>query len=126
MKKAVAMVLMVMMVLALSVSAFAAGQLTLEDAKQEALRYAGVRAADATFIKAYQDWDDGRAIYEIEFYANGTEYEMDVDVNTGRITDFDTEYHGGAGRQGFGGHYGYDDDWDDRYDYDDDDWFDWD
>jgi len=141
MKKAVAMAVMVMMVLALSVSAFAAGQLTVEDAKQAALNYAGVRASEATFTKAYQDWDDGRLVYEIKFYANGTEYDMDVDAGSGRITDFSTEYHGGYSQPFYGGcnqpanggYYGYDYDWDDRYEYDydwddryDDDWFDWD
>ena len=55
MKKAVAMVLMVMMVMmvVLSVSAFAAGhRLTVDEAKQAALKYAGVSAQDATFTKS--------------------------------------------------------------------------
>ena len=119
MKKAVAVVLAVMMVLVLSVSAFAArGSLTLEEAKQAALEYAGVKASEATFTKAHRDFDDGREVYEIEFYANGTEYEMDVDAYTGRILEFSKEYHGGYGRYN-------DDDMYDR-DYDLDDFFDWD
>ncbi|MBQ3373269.1 MAG: PepSY domain-containing protein [Oscillospiraceae bacterium] len=124
MKKAVAMVLVVMVVLAFGASAFAAGQgLSLEQAKQEAVNYAGVRMEEVTFTKAYQGWDDGRAVYEIEFYANGTEYDMDVDVLTGRITDFSREYHGGYDAGQFGGYYGYydDRDWDDAFD----DLFDW-
>ena len=53
MKKAVAMVLVVVMMLAFGVTAFAAkGPLTVEQAKQVALDYAGVKAADATFTKA--------------------------------------------------------------------------
>ena len=154
MKKAVAMVMVVVMMLALSVTAFAAqGPLTVEQAKQAALDYAGVKASEANFTKAHRDWDNGREVYEIEFYANNTEYDMDVDVNTGRITDFSTEYHGGYSsfnnRQSVNtqpasgsynqpaGHYGYydddwddlyDRDWDDRYDYDYDwdDWYDYD
>ncbi len=87
MKKAVAMVLMVMMVV-LSVSAFAAGhRLTVDEAKQAALKHTGVSVQDATFTKACLDWEDGRQVYEIEFVAGGMEYEMDVDVYTGRITD---------------------------------------
>ena len=124
MKKAVAMVLVVMVVLAFGASAFAAGQgLSLEQAKQEAVNYAGVRMEEVTFTKAYQGWDDGRAVYEIEFYANGTEYDMDVDVLTGRIMDFSREYHGGYDAGQFGGYYGYydDRDWDDAFD----DLFDW-
>ena len=100
MKKAVAMVMVVVMMLAFGVTAFAAnGPLTVEQAKQAALDYAGVKAAEATFTKAHRDWDNGREVYEIEFYANNTEYDMDVDVNTGRIMSFSTEYHGGCGRR---------------------------
>ena len=135
MKKAVAMVMTVVMMLAFGVTAFAAhGPLTVEQAKRTALDYAGVRAADASFTKVHRDWDDGREVYEIEFYAGNTEYDMDVDVNTGRVTDFSTEYHGGysqpnssAPSQPTYGYYDDDwDDWDDRYDHDFDDRFDWD
>ena len=94
MKKAVAMVLVVVMMLALGVTAFAAkGPLTVEEAKQVALDYAGVKAADANFTKAHRDFDNGREVYEIEFYAFNTEYDMDVDVLTGKVTDFSKEYH---------------------------------
>ena len=69
MKKAIAMVMVVVMMLALGVTAFAAqGPLTMEQAKQVALDYAGVKAADATFTKAHRDYDNGRQVYEIEFY----------------------------------------------------------
>ncbi len=140
MKKAVAMVMVVVMMLALGATAFAAGgRLTPDQAKQAALEYAGVKASEATFTKAYRDWDDGREVYEIEFFANNTEYDMDVDVNTGRITDYNMEFYGGYSNTQPGGGYGYHDwddwddrydryDWDDRYDYDRDfdDMFDWD
>ena len=136
MKKAVAMVMVVVMMLAFGVTAFAAnGPLTVEQAKQAALDYAGVKAAEATFTKAHRDWDNGREVYEIEFYANNTEYDMDVDVNTGRIMGFSTEYYGGYGnfnnqpavntQPGYGYGY-YDDDWDDMYDRDWDDRYDYD
>ena len=125
MKKLFAMVMVVVMLLALGASAFAAGQgLTLEQAKQKALDYAGVKAAEASFTKGYKSWDDGREVYEIEFYVGSTEYDMDVDVSTGRITDFSMDYHGVYGQPGggangsYGSGYGYYDDWDDRYDYD--------
>ena len=134
MKKMFAVLMVVMMMLALGATAFAAGgKLTLEQAKQAALDHAGVKASEATFTKAYRDWDDGREVYEIGFYAGNTEYEMDVDALSGRITDFSTEVHAvyGAPAGGFVyGHYDYDDDdrydydWDDRYDDDLDDWFD--
>lgn len=119
MKKMFAVLMVVAMMLALGATAFAAGRgLTVDQAKQAALDYAGVKASEATFTKAHRDWDDGREVYEIEFYVGSTEYEMDVDVLTGRITDFNIEYHGGYGQPG--GVYGYhDDDWDDWFDWDD-------
>ena len=137
MKKAVAMVLVVVMMLAFGVTAFAAkGPLTVEQAKQVALDYAGVKAADVTFTKAHRDYDDGRQVYEIEFYANNTEYDMDVDVNTGRVTDFSTEYHGVYNPPAYSSQpvpntqttvttYGYYYD-DDMYDFDYDDMYDFD
>ena len=150
MKKAVAMVMAVMMVLVFSVTAFAAnGPLTLEQAKQVALDYAKVNAADATFTKAHQDWEHGRQVYEFEFYAKDTEYDVDVDANSGAIVKFSTERIYVASQQPAAagsktpsynaapnGYY-YDDDWydwddryDDRYDWDDrydyDDRYDWD
>ena len=125
--KVLAAVMALVMVLALSAAAFAEnGSVSLEQAKQIALEHAGVKASEASFTKAYQSWDDGRAVYEIEFYVGNTEYDMDVDVNTGRVTDFSTEIHGGYFGtdpdgfygQGGQGYYGWDDDYDDYYDRD--------
>ncbi len=133
-KKVFAVVMAVVMILTIKVAAFASdGKLTLEQAKQAALDYSGVSASEAVFTKAHRGWDDGREVFEIEFYAGGIEYDMDVDVYTGQITDFNKEYHGAYSRPGTGyGYHDYDDlddlfDWDDdRYDWDDDryDWFD--
>ena len=130
MKKAVAMVMAVMMVVVLSVTAFAAGPLTLDQAKQTALNYAGVNAADATFTKAHPDWENGREVYELEFYANNTEYDVDVDANSGEIVKFSTEFFGGYATPNYNtapnnygnGYFYYDDDmydrdWDDMFDF---------
>ena len=122
MKKTIATILTLVMLLSLGTAAFAAGPLSLEQAKQTALNYTGVNAADAVFTKAYKSYDDGREVYEIEFYANNTEYDMDIDVYTGRITDFSSEYHGMQAAPGYGwwddDMYGYDDDWFDPWDFD--------
>ena len=102
MKKWIAAALAVM-ILTLAVSALAVGNITLEDAKRLALEKAGIvvtpvdpadpAAQAAVFTKAYPDTEDGRAVYEIEFYVDATEYEMEVDAATGEITDFETEAH---------------------------------
>ena len=140
MKKLTAMVLALVMVLALTAGAFAAGRLTKDEAKQIALKEAGVTAAEATFTKARLDYDDGREEYEFEFFANGKEFDIDVDANTGRVVKFDVErcYRDFDDRyeRDFDDYYDfddrydyYDDDWydfDDRYDHDFDDWYDFD
>ena len=46
-----------------------------------------------------EDYDDGRLIYDVEFYADGTEYDYEIDQATGRIlsSDYDIEnYSPGA------------------------------
>ena len=128
MKKITAMVLALVMVLALTAGAFAAGRLTKDEAKQIALKEAGVTAAEATFTKARLDYDDGREEYEFEFYADGKEFDVDVDANTGRIVKFDVErsYRDFDDRyeRDYDDYYDFDDRYDDRYDRDD--WYDFD
>ena len=87
---------MIVLVLAfvMLIGACALAEVSIDQAKQIALDKAGVKAEDAIFTKAYADHDDGRAVYEIEFYVGTTEYEMDVDIATGEITEFETEEHG--------------------------------
>lgn len=111
MKKTFALLLVLVMMLALSVTASAAGRLTPDEAKQAALDYVGVDASNADFTKLKRDWDDGREVYEIEFYADGTQYEMDIDALTGRVKDFSAEYHDGYGQSASisGSSYGYGD-----------------
>ena len=128
MKKITAMVLALVMVLALTAGAFAAGRLTKDEAKQIALDKAGVTAAEATFTKARLDYDDGREEYEFEFFADGREFDVDVDANTGRVVKFDVErcYRDFDDRyeRDFDDYYDFDDRYDDRYDFDD--WYDFD
>jgi Predicted membrane protein len=140
MKKLTAMILALVMVLALAAGAFAAGRLTKDEAKKIALDKAGVTAAEATFTKARLDYDDGREEYEFEFFANGKEFDIDVDADTGRVVKFDVERsyrdfddryeHDYDDYYDFDYRYDYyDDDWydyDDRYDHDFDDWYDFD
>jgi len=103
MKKIITAGFVLMLILAIGTSALAGGSLSLEQAKQAALDYAGVKAADAFFTKSKTDWDDGRETYELEFYAGSTEYEVDVDAATGRIVEFSKEYHEGMNPGGMGG-----------------------
>lgn len=77
-------------------SAPAAGKdyITADRAKELALTHAGVKAADAVFLKAKLDWDDGRAEYDVEFYVGNTEYDYDIDAITGTVLSFDQDIEG--------------------------------
>ena len=56
-------------------------------AQEIALAHAGVNAADATITKSKLDYDDGRQVYEIEWYANGAKYDYEIDAATGEIVN---------------------------------------
>ena len=94
MKKFLAAMLVAIMAMVLAAGALAAGSMTLDEAKQAALDRAGVKAEEAQFTKAYQDWDDGRKVFELEFWKGNTEYDIEIDAATGRVRDFDVERHG--------------------------------
>ena len=70
-----------------------AGKVDEAKAKEIALNHAGVKAADATVTKSKLDYDDGRQVYEIEFYVSGssgyTEYDYEIDTATGKIVSYD-------------------------------------
>ena len=68
--------------------------ISLEQAQELALKNAGLEANQVTFLKQKTDLDDGRLIYEIEFYTNAYQkYDYDVDSQTGQIIawDFDND-----------------------------------
>ncbi len=65
----------------------AAGQITAEQAKAAALTQAGLSEAQVTITKLALDYDDGRAEYDVEFYANGTEYSYTIDATTGAVLE---------------------------------------
>lgn len=56
-------------------------------AQEIALAHAGVKAADATITKSKLDYDDGRQVYELEWYANGAKYDYEIAVATGEIVN---------------------------------------
>lgn len=94
------MFVLVLAVAVMMMSAGALAEVSLDQAKQIALDHAGVAAENAVFTKAHPDYDDGRSIYDIEFFSGTTEYELDVDAATGEITEFETEEHALAAADG--------------------------
>ncbi len=63
-----------------------------EKAKSIALSNAGISAADATFTKTEFDFDDHTPVYEIDFYANGMEYEYEINATTGAVIKSERDY----------------------------------
>ena len=64
--------------------------ISAETAKAKALAHAGLSASQVTFVRAYPDWDDGRYVYDVEFYTSDyKEYDYEIDANTGAVLSFD-------------------------------------
>ena len=67
------------------------GGITEQEAKNIAAGKAGVTEEQIQYITVKQDWDDGRARYEVEFTAAGVEYDYELDASDGRILSADSE-----------------------------------
>ena len=63
----------------------------VEAAKSAAFAHAGLDAAQVTMDEVDFDYEDGRMVYELEFYADGAEYEYDIDASTGAVVKFSQE-----------------------------------
>ena len=64
---------------------------TEAQAKKIALEKAKLSESEITGYRSKLERDDGRLEYEIEFRANGLEYEFTIDAETGKILDFDID-----------------------------------
>ena len=64
-----------------------------EQAKAAALAHAGLSSSDAVMLYTKLDWEDGRRVYEVEFYSGNREYDYEIDAATGAVLscDFDAE-----------------------------------
>lgn len=60
-------------------------------ALEAALNDAGVSESDATRLKVSEDRDDGRKVYEIQFDADGKEYDYEIQASDGAIVSSDIE-----------------------------------
>ncbi len=59
--------------------------ITEDDAKDIAVKDAGVDAAAVMFTKVKTDYEDGIQIYEVDFYTADTEYDYEIAVADGKI-----------------------------------------
>lgn len=66
------------------------GLISVEDAKGKALAHAGLAAGQVTFVQQELEWEDGRQVYDIEFYTSDyKEYDYEIDAVTGEVRSFD-------------------------------------
>ncbi|HHW94194.1 MAG TPA: hypothetical protein GX734_06815 [Clostridiaceae bacterium] len=63
--------------------------ITVERAKEIALNHAKVSASSATFDKVKLEKDDDVVYYDIEFKANGVEYEYEIDAVSGKVLKYE-------------------------------------
>ena len=71
--------------------AAAANEITQEQAAQSAIAHAGVEESELTYMQVQKDRDDGRVHYDVDFAANGTEYDYEIDAYSGEILKYEKE-----------------------------------
>ena len=70
----------------------AENRLTSEQARDIALRHAGLTANDVKGLRVEFDYDDGRPEYDVDFRSGGYEYEYEIHAETGDIITWDKEW----------------------------------
>ncbi|MBU6135359.1 PepSY domain-containing protein [Clostridium tertium] len=59
--------------------------ISVDQAKEIALKHANLTSDQVTFGKSELDFDDGIQKYYIEFYYNNREHSFEIDANTGKV-----------------------------------------
>ena len=73
----------------------AATAVTEEQARETALSHAGLTTDQVTFVRSELDRDDGRLMYDVEFYTSDyKEYDYEIDAATGEILSYDYDAEG--------------------------------
>lgn len=66
-------------------------------AKEIALNHAGLTEDQVTFVRSRLDWEDGRQVYDVEFYTSDyKEYDYEIDATTGEVLSYDYDAEGYA------------------------------
>lgn len=63
--------------------------ITANDAKDAALRHAGLSDSQISDVDIDLDRDNGKLIYEVDFNSGNTEYDYDIDAETGEVISAD-------------------------------------
>lgn len=78
----------------------ASSNVSLDYAKEGALADCGLTAGQVTFTKAKLDYDDGIAVYDVEFYTDDVKYEYEVAAQGGDIVKSEYKLRGGISSSG--------------------------
>ena len=60
-------------------------------AKEIAFDHAGVKENDVKFLKVKFERDDGRYVYDIDFYKGYVEYDYEINAESGKIISYDND-----------------------------------
>ena len=66
-------------------------KITAEEAKNAALKHAGLKASQVKGLRAEYDVDDGVPQWDVEFYADGMEYDYEIHATSGKILSWDKD-----------------------------------
>lgn len=69
-------------------------QITEEEAKQIALQHAGLTASQVNFIKVKAEMENGKMVFDVEFYTDTKEFDYEIDPATGKILSYDYDVEG--------------------------------
>lgn len=70
---------------------YSRAEITMDEAKNIALKHANLKSEQVQFIKTSKEIDDGILKYEIDFKVGNKKYEYDIDPKTGEILKADYE-----------------------------------
>lgn len=70
--------------------------ISLDEAKSIALNKANLTEEQVTYTEASFEYDDGMAVYQIEFISDGVEYEVEINAADGTIVEYDVEQYDGG------------------------------
>ena len=92
MKKIISVLLACLLCLSIGATGvFAANYIGEAKAKEIAFKRAGITADQAKFVTCQFDYDDGVAVYEVEFFFDKAEYSCDVNAKTGKVIKFEID-----------------------------------
>lgn len=63
--------------------------ITAKHAKETALRHAGLNESQVSDVDVDLDRENGKLIYEVDFISGNTEYDYDINAETGEVISAD-------------------------------------